>query len=270
MHKLSDVVENAYNEEFAAPAFSAGEVLRLTFSVFGKSPALYLGLAFFSLLPGLLLERLAGATAAAGLSGLTNLLFSVIFTGAIAYGVYKNLIGERAGIGEAVTRGLSRYFPLVGTSLLLGLVMIPVGLIAALLGLFGLLIALVLAVYLLCVFAVATPACVVERLGPAQSLGRSAELTKGRRGSACGLIFLGWLATVLGSLAIKFLFPPPFSASLFAPVPEHFRGTGYAVATNVFELFYTAFFQIGASVLYYRLRASREGVSVGKLARVFE
>ena len=46
---------------------------------------------------------------------------------------------------------------------------------------------------------VATPVCVVERLGPFKSLRRSAALTKGCRWRVFGMMIAMWLIGVIGA-----------------------------------------------------------------------
>lgn len=236
--------------------FSAGGVVRLTFSMFGANPLLYLMLALLIEAPAMLGELFMTEETGKILGVAAGLLLSVVFTGAIAYGVYKGLIGEGTGIGEAVSHGLSRYFSLIGLSLVLGVLVILLAFIAALLRLPGIIGVAIVILYYACVFTVATPACVVERLGPIQSLTRSAALTKGRRWSVLGLLFINGLGVSLLRAVTG------FGAAL---VPDGGVVFEYAAA-----LIITALTQVGISVLYYQLRSSREGVSVSKLARVFE
>ncbi len=247
-------------KEAGAAHFSAGEVLRLTFSMFAKNPLLYLVLAFLAEAPKILAALFMKAHTANLLGTAGGLLLSIIFTGAIAYGVYKGLIGERTGIGEAVSRGLSRYFSLIGLSLLFGILMTFLVLVAVLVGWVsrwaGMIGAVLVSLHYVCVFAVATPACVVEKLNPVKSLERSAALTKGCRWPVFGLLIVNGIALFAVGAVIGFV---------RARFPDGGAAFDYAAAPVI-----TALTQVGVSVLYYQLRSSKEGVSVSNLARVFE
>ena len=236
--------------------FNAGEVIGLVFFVFGKNPLLYLFLSVASCLPGMLLTLYSTGSRVGMVKFLADTFLSVIFMGAIAYGVYKGLIGERAGLGDALIRGLESYFSLVGISLLYLTFLILVIIVGALLSWIGMILALGVIVYCLCVFAVSTPACVVEKLGTMKSIDRSGQLTAGHRGSVFGLFFAYAFGTGIVVYVLKAVFPASIN--------------GANIARTAVQPFFHIFMQIMIAVLYYRLRSSKEGVSVDKLARVFD
>ncbi|MDR1535221.1 MAG: hypothetical protein LBU64_09020 [Planctomycetota bacterium] len=251
----------SFHRQANRPGFSLGRVISLTAASLFKNPLLYLSLAFAASLPGLVLGRYYGAEQSSGWLGTaSNQFFSVIFLGAITYGVYQDLIGGKAGLIEAVSRGLARYFPLVGITLLLFLgafVIICLGvLLGFMLTFFLIVVPLLLVVIGACVYCVAIPACVVEGLGAFQSLGRSAALTRGRGWSVFGLFALYGLVMGGTTHALNFFFPSD---------PDG----GNLVLALTAPLF-TTIQEIMVAVLYYQLRVEKEGVSVDKLARVFD
>lgn len=244
-------------ERRSYPYFSAGEVLSLTFSGLARHPLFYLSLSLLACLPGIALKMSLQGRHATLLAGAADTFFSVIFIAAISFGVYKDLIGEQPRLGEAVARGLSRYAALVGITLLYALGALPLLFLAVILGeLLGLIILLVVVLYAVCVFAVGSPACVVEARGPIDSLGRSAELTRGHRGAIFGILLLYGI----GSVVVEY----GLSAAL-ASYPN-----GKEIAGVVIQPFSTAIIDVLLATLYYQLRVSKEGVSVDKLARVFD
>jgi hypothetical protein len=105
---------------------------------------------------------------------------------------------------------------------------------------------------------VAVPACVVEGLGPAASLGRSAELTKGFRWKILGLILLVSLISIICSLLVTFIL------TLF---------TGAFVATLgkfAVQALTAALSGVLAAVIYYSLRAAKEGIDIDRIVSVFD
>src|SRR5262245_30316282 len=94
----------------------------------------------------------------------------------ILYGAFQAMRGRSVVIGDGVGRAFSRFFSLVGISILVGL---GVGI--------GFLLLVIPGIILALRWAVAVPACVVENKGPLQSMSRSAELTKGHRWKIFGL-----------------------------------------------------------------------------------
>jgi hypothetical protein len=240
-------------EQTAAPVgppISVGSILSHTFSVFFKNPGLFLALGFLVVLPAVLLDvesiRNPGYRFLAQLG--VNVI-QLVFQGAMAYGVFQVLRGEKAGIGDAMGRGMSRIVPLCGAALLLGIAKV-----------IGYLLLIVPGIIMTCVWIVTIPACVVEKLGASRSMERSAELTRGNRWSIFGLVALLFVVMVLLGLGVGF--------GLVALTGGNKAVAQMAVAFVAFIP--QTFDSVMCAVLYYDLRASREGVTVDSLANVFD
>ena len=167
--------------------------------------------------------------------------------GAIVYGAFQDMRGRPFSLGAALSRCLARIWPILGTSLL-------VSLIAGV----GTLLLIVPGFIALLMLYVAVPACVVEGLGPAASLGRSAELTKGFRWKILGLILLVSLISIICSLLVTFIL------TLF---------TGAFVATLgkfAVQALTAALSGVLAAVIYYSLRAAKEGIDIDRIVSVFD
>lgn len=256
--------ENMRDKAPAVPHFSALGVLRLTLSIFWKNPLLYLVLALIAHVPGISMVQFTATEIGKRMDSLASSAFLAVFMGPVAYSVYKGLDGKRAGIGEALRRGLSHYRALITLSILSSILIFCMVGIAKSVGKAGGLIALVGMIYCSAVFAVITPACVVERLGTKQSFLRSAMLTRGHRWGVFCLFFLGMLGSAIVSVALYWIFPSPF------PIPTPYRGIGFKIATQILNIITTALFEVGYSVLYYQLRSLKESIAADELARVFE
>jgi uncharacterized membrane protein len=124
--------------------------------------------------------------------------------------------------------------------------------------LFAAILLLIPALVVLCIYAVASPACAVEGLGPIKSMARSAFLTKGNRWRIFGLVVLLYVGLALVSEPIAFL-------------ARHFGGrlVGVIVVMPV-EGVVGGFSAVAIGVLYAQLRAAREGVAGEHIARVFD
>jgi Membrane domain of glycerophosphoryl diester phosphodiesterase len=176
----------------------------------------------------------------------------------ILYGAFQAMRGRAVVIGEAIRRGLSRFWPIVGLAILqwLGIAV-------------GFLLFIVPGIMLAVRWSVALPACVVEGLGPTASMGRSAELTKGHRWKIFGvyllimiiaLIFIG----IIGAL-VAGLFGSPFSAAALE------RGIGIGTLLwLIVTAIYTAYFNIFVVMMYNDLRAAKEGIDTDQIAAVFD
>lgn len=248
--------------------FSVGEVLSKSFSNFFNSFLFYISLGYIAALPGIALTlygRGAGAKIAAPI---VEIFFTVIFMGAIAYGVYQNMIGEKAQLGESLARGMKQYPSLIGISLLCLVAAIPLVFSLAILGIWGALLILAVFIYALCAFSVITPACVVERLGPVASFTRSLELTRKRRGAVFGIFCVYYIALFVVSWVIEAVFPAATSPVVASS--GVILNAGHNIAQTVIQPVFTAFAEVLCATLYYQLRVAREGVGVDKLANVFE
>ena len=106
---------------------------------------------------------------------------------------------------------------------------------------------------------VATPVCVVERLGPFRSMERSAQLTQGHRWKILGMLLL-------------MLLPAVVVIGVFETI-EELAGAG-VVVTAVCELMWNAIVGAGYTFLviatYHDLRVVKEGIDTEQIAAVFE
>lgn len=154
------------------------------------------------------------------------------------------------GMVDALT-GASRFFPLFFLTLLAG---------AALL--LGTAFYVLPALFLAATWVLAGPACVVERLGPVSSLGRSRRLTKGRRWETFGLV-VTMIAINLG-VAVSGLalqpFQPLFGDLFIIPV----------LIWMLLLLMTIPFWCICSVVAYHDMRVAKEGLYIEQLAAVFD
>ena len=105
---------------------------------------------------------------------------------------------------------------------------------------------------------VAAPVCVVERLGPFKSMGRSARLTKGHRWKIFGL----WFATLLVEGIVQSVL-----TKLAVAGGASLLGTPVLV---IWSAVYGAFSAVLAVVTYHDLRVAKEGVNTDQIASVFD
>lgn len=172
---------------------------------------------------------------------------TLIATGAMCYGTFEDLRGQRAWFGQCLTRGLAVVFPVlvVATASFVGVLL-------------GLVLLVVPGLMLYMAWWVAIPAAVVERPGIVASLRRSAFLTKGNRWRIFGL-FLVVLVIIYGVAAI-----PELIFASFSDLDV------YNLASWVTTALTTAFSAVVGAVSYYHLRQIKEGVDIDEIARVFD
>jgi hypothetical protein len=102
------------------------------------------------------------------------------------------------------------------------------------------------------------PACVVEGLGPVQSMRRSAELTQGHRWR----IFALWFAILVAEIFVQM------------GLDQVMRPFGYfalVLAPQVlWDILVSAFAAVATAVTYRDLRVAKEGVDTDQVATVFD
>jgi hypothetical protein len=118
-------------------------------------------------------------------------------------------------------------------------------------------------IFVLCYFYVAAPAAVTEQLNPIAALGRSSQLTAGRRGGIFGLNFL------LGAIVLGVMY------TMLKPLlddPAHHATDANGIALMLFGTMcvFQLFMGIVQAVSYTLLRTDKDGVTNDELAKVFE
>jgi Membrane domain of glycerophosphoryl diester phosphodiesterase len=171
----------------------------------------------------------------------------VLSQAVILYGAFERMRGHSFAVGRSLQQGLARFFPIVGAYILL---MLAIGL--------GMVLLLVPGIILAMMFFVALPACIVESKGPAESLSRSAELTKGNRWRLFGLALLLYLINVVGRAIVQFGL-----LALAGPLLSN-------IAVFLWSAAFGAVNAIMIAVVYYDLRVAREGVDIERIAAVFD
>lgn len=236
--------------------FTVGSVLSQSFSVFGRNFLALFFIAFLLYVPIMVLmsqEYTEGADPEAySVSGMIALLLTLpvmlILQGTMMHGVYESLNGRPFDPQRSLMTGLRRFGPLLAVSLVAGL-------LTAIASIF----LVVPGIIVNCMFWVAVPATVVERLGVGDALERSRALTSGFRLRIFGLtIVAGLVAVVL--YGIQFVGLRALAGTgLVAAV---FEGAGDAVSM--------AFSCVVTAVGYYRLRMKVEGLDLHQLTSVFD
>ena len=182
----------------------------------------------------------------------------------VTYGVVSSLRGRLAGSVEIVVQSLRSVPTLLLLTLIGGLAMIPIALIA-LIPFLGFFVILGLGIWLFAMFWVTVPSVVVESIGPIAGLKRSAALTKGYRWHILGIILIwGVLSQVLGVLFNVVMQLVLTSVSVEIAIP---------LGIILFGLFEAVLFGLAASLAavgYHDLRITKEGLGTEQLAQVFD
>jgi hypothetical protein len=195
------------------------------------------------------------------------LVLYIIAQVVVLYGAFQAMRGRPVNLSEGLRLGLARFFPIIGVGFFVFLaffaVLILVSLIASSVPSVTTFIITALVFFGVCgtlwtMWFVSIPACVVERLGPVASMGRSAALTKGCRWKIFGMVLVVFIVAMLAGIVITAVIVLTGSSVLNALVNLAWNGV------------VTAFYAVFVAVTYHDLRAAKEGVDIHEIASVFD
>ena len=202
------------------------------------------------------------------LSFVLNMLGQAI----VVYAAFQDMRNRPVDIGESLRVALSRVLSIIGIAVCIGTAFMVVFVLPVAVGTFflrpnlyvalplaiGIAIGAAVAVFLLTMWIVATPACVVERRGPLSSIGRSSNLTKGHRWKVFGMVLLLFAVAALISSVVRGLLGLTGSSTLAT------------LGTLAWIGVWGAFYATVVVVTYHDLRVAKEGVDTDQIASVFD
>jgi hypothetical protein len=248
-------------EPLGRARFNLGRVLAESFSILLRNFVPFMIIAVVIAIPSLLIEywqRTAPAGPAASvpaslIAGLIGLLTAALTQSALTYGTLQDMRGQRAGLGECISRGLAST-PKVAMAAVLWSILVGV----------GMLLLIVPGIIMMVAFWVYVPAIVVENAGVSECFGRSRTLTRGHRLSIFGLFAL--VAIVVFGLEFWVISQVDI-VELAATM-----NTGWMPwVISAVSILITAYAAVMTSVGYYYLRAEKEGALIDDdIAKVFD
>jgi hypothetical protein len=271
---------------FAQGDFRVGHVLSQSWQVSSRNFLRFTLIAAVVLLPSLLAQQPTPANplpnpGALGIVSVVVIVLYLLSQATLLHAAFQDMSGRPVKLTESLLVGLRRFFPIIGVGLVeviaLGVYVVALVLAAAGLGqllqsgglvaLFSI-IGIFPAFMLYLMWSVAIPACVVERLGPLRSLGRSRQLTKGHRWKIFGMLLLILIALLIGSIVIGALVG--VGAVFALSVGSDPFGVAGRVVGLIINAIVTAFFTILVAVTYHDLRVAKEGIDTEQIAAVFD
>ncbi len=182
------------------------------------------------------------------------LLLLPLLSGAMMYGVIRRLRGEEFVISDCLSEALTLLMPLIGVSILQGLI------VGA-----GLVLLILPGLVAITMLYVSTPALVIERTGVIDALKRSYELTSGNLLRIYGIIVI--LATINGVL---------MAMVLYGTVGLHIRAAtlseikGFMAMSSVVSVLTNTLVSIAIATTYYFLRMDEEDTTLDELVHLFD
>jgi hypothetical protein len=263
-----------------------GQVLSRAWSVFSGNFLKFSVITGIASLPSLLLPQPSVGNAGNQLANWPVYLFaffliialSMLSQAAVFYGAFQDMRQRPVSVADGLKVGLERFLPLLGVAGVIFLAFFVLVMVAAIViavpatvfavpGLaYASALVVIPAVMLFLMWSMGTPVCVVERLGPFRSLGRSRELTKGHRWKILGLL----LVTMIPGLIIGAVVGAVLGAILVFGSGGGLGAPAIQVISLIWKAIWSAFFSIVIAVTYHDLRVAKEGVDTDQIAAVFE
>ncbi len=243
--------------------FDMGRVVSRTFGVLGANLLPFLLLGAAGAAPrALMLWATRTYITDPSVAGVLTLPITIVAAlagclvqAAITRKAYQSFSGKDSSFGDMLGTGVQALFPLFLMSICVGFM---VGLST---------LAFIVPGFILATrWAAAGPALIVQKLSPFEAMGRSADLTKGRRWPIFGLLiayFLALAAIEIALVAVSGASLTTFSKTLNGGL----YGLLVVPALNAITVPITA---AGATSIYYELRATRDGFGADTTAAVFE
>ena len=237
--------------------FRIGPIFTRSWSIYAANFVAFTLVAIVASLPSQL-----GGDFESGVGVVRNVVVFVVsvilyFVGqaVILYGAFQAMRGRNVVIGDGVGRAFSRFFSLVGISILVGL---GVGI--------GFLLLVIPGIILALRWAVAVPACVVENKGPFESMRRSAELTKGHRWKIFGI----WVLLTIAAIVILIIAGALAGLGVVVAPEGLGRLLIAGIITLILTAIVTAYSYVLNTMIYHDLRTAKEGVNTEEIAAVFD
>ena len=239
--------------QYAEGEFQVGQILNRTFAVLSRNLLPFCVVTAIAYLPNLLLLEGQDANENPGrvavmvlIGAVLSLVLSAVSQAIVLFGAFEDMRGRPVDVIASLKVGLARFFPVVGVALLVGLLTA----LSAILLVFP-------AFIVMSMLFVAMPVCIVERLGPVKSLGRSSALTKGHRCKVFVLCLVIMLITAVGS-------------GMLGGISEATGPIVGGLLKLVWGALAGAFNAIMVVVAYHDLRVVKEGIDTDRIASVFD
>lgn len=264
---MSDAVQSALAPD--GVRFTIGRALSLSFGVMGRNFGPMALIAFTITAIQAAIDYLLTGDATGGESSASSILGVVTYsliTAPVTYATFQDLRGAKASMADLFSRGFGRAGRVVAASFAFGLVLavpiVVVAVIGGFAGVSGFVLIAAGTIFALFVFVrwfVLVPVQVMEEGGFSRGFTRAAELGRNRRWTllALMLVYLVMVAGIMFAMAaISFLAPdsPIVVGVMFVPIAAFSSVMG----------------AILPAVVYYLLRAEKEGVGIDEIAKVFD
>jgi hypothetical protein len=253
------------------PQFSIARSLSMTFGVLGRNFVPMMTIAVIVTAVQSVIEYvLSGGDIMGGESNggsFLNILSYGFITAPLTYATFQDLRGTRIGLSDMMSGGFKKIGRVMGAAFAVGVVAVVTVLIAVFLyfaseflGIAAGIAAAIGVIYMFVAWFVLVPVLVMEDIKFFDGFGRAAALSAGRRWGVLGLVLIYGVLIVGVSIVI-------FGIIGFVAMATPLVGLFLMIP---FLALYSVVGAIMPAVVYYLLRAEKEGVGIDEIAKVFD
>jgi hypothetical protein len=255
----------------AEPQFSIARSLSITFGVLGRNFVPMMTIAVIVTAVQSVIEYVLSGGDVTGGEGSENSFLNIIsygfITAPVTYATFQDLRGTRIGVSEMMAGGFKKIGRVMGAAFAIGVVAVLAILLvvalyfaSAFVGVAAGIAAAVFFFYIFVIWFALVPVQVMEDSKFFAGFGRAADLSRGRRWGILGLLLVYLVIIVAVSVVI-------FGIIAVVAVAAPIAGL---ILTIPFLALYSVIGAIMPAVVYYLLRAEKEGVGIDEIARVFD
>jgi hypothetical protein len=253
------------------PQFSIARSLSMTFGVLRRNFVPMMTIAVIVTAVQSIIEYvLSGGDIMGGESNggsFLNILSYGFITAPVTYATFQDLRGTRVGTSDMMSGGFKKIGRVMGAAFAVGVVVVVAVLIAVFLyfaseflGIATGIAAAIGVIYMFVAWFVLVPVLVTEDSKFFAGFGRAATLSAGRRWRLLGLVLIYAVMIVGVSIVI-------FGIIGFVAIATPLVGL---ILMIPFLALYSVLGAIMPAVVYYLLRAEKEGVGIDEIAKVFD
>jgi hypothetical protein len=280
---------------FAQGDFRIGHAISRASSVFFRNFTAFFVVTAIAGLPALFFWPVGSpsspASAASPLRGGLSIIVIVLDAlshAIVLYGAAQDMRGRPVRLADCFKVGWRRFVPIIGVVFGMAATLVLFFVVAfipfyfarainpliwarAAIGvLLYIALVVILGLMLFMMWFVATPACVIERLGPFRSLRRSRELTKGHGWKLVGLslLLLIPVAVVLGIVAV--VAARMANRGIMMGLSATTTSLVARIVSLIWNATWKAFYAVLVVAVYRDLRLAKDGIDPDQLVAVFE
>ncbi len=210
------------------------------------------------------------------IDGLIANFLGYVVGATVVFGVFQQLRGRHATVGESILRGLKVMPRIIGTVIIIFLILVSITVLMVLVMLgnleLGIVFMLASAILMMVVYAglaPVVPVCIFEDRGGPWALKRSWFLTRGYKFKVFLFMVVLVILQAMGGGALGGLVAVLYTNDA-ANAPDDSFAMALTITGLCVQVLFTSLQAVASTVIYHDLRQLKEGIDTEELASIFE